>query len=99
MHSALCTFENLKIHLHYLPPAHLKFLSSSTDRQYYLSFAHQVQRTSIKPGSSVSCHIKVCKPDFAVKNLAHEHDPINLRLKEAIIIRDLAPQLNFREEL
>jgi hypothetical protein len=59
--------------------------------------------------SSVYKHINVCTRGSSNNNqllqpvtiriVAKDRDPINLRIKEAILIKDKKPNLNTREEL
>jgi hypothetical protein len=55
--------------------------------------------------SSVYKHVNVCARDIDLRHrvktrtLAKDRDPINLRIKEAILIKDKRPTINSREEL
>jgi len=50
--------------------------------------------------SSVYQHFSVCKDGHnIVKILATDSDPINIRIKEAILIKEKKPNMNTKEEL
>lgn len=55
------------------------------------------------PTSSVFQHLTACRnlvnTQWKVTIIARDNDTINLRLKEAILIRELFPAINNREEL
>jgi len=72
----------------------LKYIGS-TIRQLHVRVREHLQNSN----SSVFQHLRICGPDISVRILAQDSDPINLRLKEALLIRDLTPQINSREEL
>jgi len=50
--------------------------------------------------SSVKRHLPTCSTTagIAIKILSHDNDEKNLRLREAILIMDLNPELNAKEE-
>ena len=59
------------------------------------------EHTSQGRGSTIHGHLLDCGEGTAqveVRILAREKDAVNTRLREAILIRKLAPQLNLREE-
>jgi hypothetical protein len=59
----------------------------------------RIREHTTLPNSSVYHHLQDCKSDISVKILAKDSDPVNLRLKEALLIRDLSPTMNSRDEL
>jgi hypothetical protein len=51
--------------------------------------------------SSVFQHLERCnlRKSITVKVISADRDPIDLRLKEAILIKDQDPKINSREEM
>jgi hypothetical protein len=71
------------------------FYIGSTIRQLHTRAKEHLSVSS----SSVYQHVTLCRANIEVKILATDSDAINLRIKEALLIRDLSPQINSREEL
>jgi hypothetical protein len=80
-----------------------KIYIGSTIRRLHIRLQEHFRSNS----SSVWRHIQCCLDDppltlqdkLVIKVLARDKDPINLRIKEALLIRQKRPQLNSREEL
>jgi hypothetical protein len=79
------------------------YIGSTIRRLHYRLVEHM--RTQIT--SSVFQHLRNCidlpalplNEKLNVKVLARENDPINLRIKEGLFIKERRPQLNSREEI
>jgi hypothetical protein len=67
----------------------------STIRELHIRAREHLQR----PNSAVFKHLSHCNTQtIKAKILSRDTDPKNLRLREAIIIRDMNPSINIREE-
>jgi hypothetical protein len=78
-----------------------EFYIGSTIRSLHNRLAEHLRDRN----SSVFQHLQVCESiqeihqRLKVKILTHDNDPINLRIKEAILIKQKCPKLNSREEM
>jgi hypothetical protein len=97
--SGLCNYQNV-IYEVLCKTCH-KIYIGSTIRSLHTRFREHTQSVN----SSIFKHLQVCPPYRSIQEklhiriLAKESDNINIRIKEAIFIKEKRPKLNSKEEL
>ena len=59
---------------------------------------HTRIREHLRGRSTIYQHAAVCRASWKVDVIGHANDPVNLRIREALLIREKKPGINGRDE-